>query len=110
MRLTHLLPLALAGAIAAPALAQQADLQLLREIGDLKLMAATGAELGEIDDVLVDESGRPSGHRSTWITRTSVPSRENWPMTERARASEPSEASTAMRMFTRPCYIARGMR
>jgi hypothetical protein len=59
MRLTKLLPLALAGAIAAPALAQQVDLQLLREITDAKLLAAGGVELGEIGDVLIDESGRP---------------------------------------------------
>ena len=59
MRLTQLLPLALAGAIATPALAQQVELQLLREITDAKLLAATGAAVGEIEKVLIDESGRP---------------------------------------------------
>jgi hypothetical protein len=59
MRLTRLLPLALAGVIAAPALAQQTQLQLLREITDFRLLAPTGADIGEIEDVLVDESGRP---------------------------------------------------
>lgn len=67
MRLTQFLPLALAGAIAAPALspalapalAQSTDLQLLREITDAMLLAPTGAELGQIGDVLIDESGRP---------------------------------------------------
>ena len=59
MRPIQLLPLALAGAIATPALAQQTDLQLLREITDASLLALTGAEVGEIGDVLIDESGRP---------------------------------------------------
>ena len=59
MRLTKLLPLALAGAIAAPALAQQVELQLLREITDARLVAADGTEIGELNDVLVNESGRP---------------------------------------------------
>lgn len=60
MRLSPLLPLALAGAIAAPALAQQIDLQLLREITDARVFASNGAEVGEIEDVLIDESGRPA--------------------------------------------------
>jgi hypothetical protein len=59
MRLIQLLPLALAGAIAAPALAQTVQLQLLREITDAKLISAGGVEIGEIEDVLIDESGKP---------------------------------------------------
>jgi hypothetical protein len=59
MRPIQLLPLAIAAAIAAPALAQQTDLQLLREITDARLLAPTGAEIGEIGDVLINESGRP---------------------------------------------------
>ena len=59
MRLTRLLPLALAGAIAAPALAQQTELQVLRKITDFRLLAPTGVEIGEVENVLVDESGRP---------------------------------------------------
>jgi hypothetical protein len=59
MRLSQLIPLALVGAIATPALAQTIDLQLLREITDARLLAATGSEIGEIQDVLIDETGRP---------------------------------------------------
>jgi hypothetical protein len=59
MRLVPLLPLALAGAIAAPALAQTVELQLLREITDARVMSATGVEIGAIEDVLIDEGGVP---------------------------------------------------
>ena len=59
MRPTKLLPLALACAIAAPALAQIVDVQLLRDITDAKLLATNGVEIGEIEDVLIDESGAP---------------------------------------------------
>lgn len=59
MRLTQLLPLALAGAFATPALAQTVDLQLLREITDAKVLSAAGAEIGVIEDVLINESGTP---------------------------------------------------
>ena len=59
MRLTQLLPLALAGALATPALAQTVDLQLLREITNAKVLSAGGAEIGVIEDVLINESGTP---------------------------------------------------
>ncbi len=59
MRLTQILPIALAGALAAPAIAQQTNLEVLRDITEAEIFAADGAEIGEIDDVLVDGSGRP---------------------------------------------------
>jgi hypothetical protein len=59
MRLNHFLPLVVAGAIAGPALAQQTTLEVLRDITQARVLAPTGAEIGEIDDVLVNESGTP---------------------------------------------------
>ena len=63
MRFKPLLPLvltgALAGALAGPAFAQTTQIQLLRNITDARVMSAAGPEIGEIEDVLIDESGRP---------------------------------------------------
>lgn len=60
MRLTSILALAAAGAIAMPAAAQTVlDVDSLREINDAELVTADGQRVGEIEDVLVDQAGNP---------------------------------------------------
>src|SRR5690625_4979458 len=53
-----MIPLALAGAMALPASAQT-DFQSLREINDIDVVSQDGEQIGEIEDVLIDETGKP---------------------------------------------------
>lgn len=60
MRTTPLLTLAIAGLAAAPALAQTLlDVGSLRALDDAEVIGANGDEIGEIEEVLVDATGRP---------------------------------------------------
>ena len=60
MRLTPVFTLAIAGLAAAPVLAQTLlDVGSLRELNDAEIIGANGDEIGEIEDVLVDATGRP---------------------------------------------------
>jgi len=59
MRLIQMIiPLALAGAVALPASAQT-DFKSLREINDIDVVAANGERVGEVEEVLIDQSGTP---------------------------------------------------
>jgi len=53
-----MIPLALAGAVALPASAQT-DFKSLREINDIDVVSQDGERIGEIEDVLIDETGTP---------------------------------------------------
>lgn len=53
-----MVPLTLAGAVALPASAQT-DAQSLREINDIDVVSQDGERIGEIEDVLIDETGKP---------------------------------------------------
>src|SRR5699024_7965062 len=58
-RLTPIIPLALAGALAVPAAAQTVDTNSLREISDIDLVSSDGERIGEVEDALIDASGMP---------------------------------------------------
>src|SRR5690625_7981235 len=53
-----MIPLALAGAVALPASAQT-DFKSLRAINDIDVVSQDGERIGEIEDVLIDETGTP---------------------------------------------------
>ncbi|HET7410190.1 MAG TPA: PRC-barrel domain-containing protein [Paracoccaceae bacterium] len=55
MRLTLILPFALAGALAAPAMAQNTG--SLTEIDNTNVVSPDGTNIGEVEGVLIDDSG-----------------------------------------------------
>lgn len=60
MRTKPILTLAIAALAAGPALAQTLlDIGALRELDDAEIIGANGNEIGEIEEVLVDATGRP---------------------------------------------------
>ena len=59
MLVTRLLPLVLAGAMVAPAAAQTLDMSALRDIDEIDIVGSDGSKIGEIEDVLIDQSGQP---------------------------------------------------